>query len=204
MKLANEVVTKQSELKNYGVDELKKKGANFNVASVNDNKAILSKDKSREVASSNENISMKEEYKKQENLSNMGIESWSNMGASEKEVEFGHNVVYDENGKERSLSSAQLFQNDRVAALEDYGVAIRINKNINDNDAEAIRKISDLRGAITNAQNAGVNITQVPAGATYNNKTLKNIKDQGNAEYNRIEKQNANAIKRNKYINNNK
>lgn len=201
MNLANEVVSKQNELKTYGTSELKKKGANFNVASVNDNKAILSKDKSREVASSDENISMKEEYKKQENLSNMGMESWSNMSKQDKEAEFGYNVIYDESGKERSLSSAQIFQNDRVAALEDYGVAQRINQSIDDNDPEAIRKVSDLRGAITNARNAGVNISQAPAGAGYNNKTLKNIKDQGNAEYNRIEKQNADAVKINKYIN---
>lgn len=203
MKMASEVVSKQSDLKKYGTDELKKKGATFVAGRVNNGQGIISKDKKRVVANANENINMKEEYKKQENLAQMSMKEWGGMSVADREREFGYSAVYDEYGNERSLSSAQLFQNDRVAALEDYGVAIRINESLGQNDAEAIRKVNDLRSAISDARNAGLeDIAQVPDTATYTNTTLKNAKDQGNATYNKVEQENIKNLKRNKYVNN--
>ena len=89
---------------------------------------------------------------------------------------------------------------DRVAALEDYGKSIRINEALRNDDAEAIKNVNALKSSISNARNGGVQIDQIPDGANFDSKTLKNAKDQANQAYNRIGDQNEKAITRQKYI----
>lgn len=122
------------------------------------------------------------------------------MSQTDRMREFGDLV-----GSQNSYTEATVFMNDRIAALEDYGKAERINIGLADNDAEAIKVVGELRDSITEAHNAGVQgITQVPADASFNNTTLKGVKDQSNETYNKLAEENATALKRSKHANNKK
>ena len=195
MKLADEVANKRGTLDKWAKDELVKKGAMFNSGNVNNGQAILSKDKTREVTYADEDINMKNEYKRQSIMNGLTSEQWSEMDPEKRKAEFGSLV-----GGYKSLAEAQVFMDDRVAALEDYGKSIRINEALRNDDAEAIKNVNALKSSISNARNGGVQIDQIPDGANFDSKTLKNAKDQANQAYNRIGDQNEKAITRQKYI----
>lgn len=213
MKLANAVNDKRKSLDSWAGDELRKKGATISVvgktARIEDSdgtiiaevqNAILSKDKSKVVTAAGEGpINMKIEYSRQEQLNGMTLEQWDRMDSETKIREFGEHI-----GSIKSLTSAKVEMNDRIAALEDYGKAERINIALRGNDEEAIKIVGELRDSITDANNGGVAIDQVPDDNRYDNKTLKNAKDQANKEFNRIGEENAQALKRSKYVSNNK
>ena len=141
-----------------------------------------------------------EDIKYLQSLNNITMEQWNSMSQTDRMREFGDLV-----GSQNSYTEATVFMNDRIAALEDYGKAERINIGLASNDAEAIKVVGELRDSITEAHNAGVQgITQVPADASFNNTTLKGVKDQSNETYTKLAEENATALKRSKHANNKK
>lgn len=210
MKLAADANSKRKAVDDWAGDELRKKGATIKSQNVewktkdsNGNDVtyhgyIPSKDKSKAVTKYNETIDMKTEYARQQSLNNITMEQWNSMSQTDRMREFGDLV-----GSQNSYTEATVFMNDRIAALEDYGKAERINIGLASNDAEAIKVVGELRDSITEAHNAGVQgIAQVPADAKFNNTTLKGVKDQSNETYNKLAEENATALKRSKHANN--
>lgn len=205
MKLADSAIEGVEKLKKHGVDELNKKGALISVGAVSKNEkgeAVPIKDKNGkfDVTTKDEVIDWKKEKIRQSNLAGLSVSDWDSMDDVTKVNTFGEMAAFTSDGNRRTLDDAQSFQNERIAALEDYGVAERLNTNIANNDQTTIKIVSQAQQSISEAKAAGVNVVNIPSGATYNNKTIKTSKDSGTSAYNSIEAQNAEALKIQKYI----
>ena len=188
MEKANQAYEAQSKFKNHMLDEVKKKNANFNVGAINRGQNIIRKggDSSKAadvVARTGEDIDMKNEYAKQANLSNLSQEQWFNMTNEQKEASFGRDAIYNSDGELRSLTEAQIFQNNRVAALEDYAIA-KMASDLS-NDAETVKEYNAFKDAVTQAQKSGVEMSDLPELNKFNNKTVSNAKDQALQGYNK-------------------
>ena len=185
----------QSKYKKYLLDQVKKKNAVFDVGAINGGRDIMSKDKTRVVARTNEDsINMKDEYAKQSNLSNLTQDQWNKMSDVDRATAFGE-AAFNEDGSRRSLTEAQIFQNDRVAALEDFAAGAMANKL--EGDAENIKEYNTMVDAVSKAQGAGVAIDDVPKLGEFNNKTISNVKDQALAGYNKAASDPSLKIKKN-------
>lgn len=179
MEKANAVYEAQGKYKKYMTDQIKNKNARF--AAINDGSGgVLDKGKKRVIASAGEAIDMKTEYARQDNLANMSIDSWNSMSISERKAEFGALA-----GGQSSLTEAQVFQKDRVAALEDYAIPEMASELYKKNDGEAIKEYRSYADAVSNAQSAGVKIDSLPEMNKFNNKTISTSKDQAINEYNK-------------------
>ena len=179
MEKANAVYEAQGKYKKYMTDQIKNKNTQF--AAINDGSGgILDKGKHRVIASAGEAIDMKTEYARQDNLANMSIDSWNSMSVSERKSEFGSLA-----GGQSSLTEAQVFQNERVAALEDYAIPEMARSLYNKNDGEAIKEYRSYADAVSNAQSAGVKIDSLPEMNKFNNKTISTSKDQAIDGYNK-------------------
>lgn len=203
MEKANQAYEAQSKFKNHMLDEVKKKNANFNVGAINNGQNIIRKggdgsNPADVVARTGEDIDMKNEYAKQANLSNLSQDQWFKMSAKEKEAAFGREAVFNENGIARSLTEAQVFQNNRVAALEDYAIAQKASDL--SNDAETVKEYNAFKDAVTQAQESGVAMSNLPELNNFNNKTISNAKDQALQGYNKAAS--SSSVKIQKHINN--
>ena len=185
----------QSNYKKYLLDQVKKKNMNIDAsankvggsnpagilrkgakADANGNYAM-----SDYVASANEkDIDMKNEYAKQANLATLTADQWNNMTEDQIRVAFGTKA--DGSGF-TSLAEAQVYQNDRVAALEDFAAGAMAN-HLKD-DRENIKEYNAMVDAVSKAQGAGVAINDVPKLGEFNNKTLSKVKDQAIDGYNK-------------------
>lgn len=187
MEKANQAYEAQSKFKNHMLDEVKKKNANFNVGAINKGQNIIRKggDSSNPadvVARTGENIDMKNEYAKQANLSNLSQDQWFRMSDQDKVTAFGE-AAFNADGSARSLTEAQIFQNNRVAALEDYAIAQKASDL--SNDAETVKEYNAFKDAVTQAQKSGVEMSDLPELNKFNNKTVSNAKDQALQGYNK-------------------
>lgn len=185
----------QSNYKKYLLDQVKNKNMNIdasankvgglNPAGILRKGAKANKDgnyaMSDYVASANEkDIDMKNEYAKQANLATLTADQWNNMTEDQIRVAFGTKA--DGSGF-TSLAEAQVYQNDRVAALEDFAAGAMAN-HLKD-DRENIKEYNAMVDAVSKAQGAGVAINDVPKLGEFNNKTLSKVKDQAIDGYNK-------------------
>lgn len=180
MEKAQDVLEAQDKYKKYLLDQVKKKNALFSAGDVNNGAAIMDKGGNRIVANADEDINMKEEYAKQSSLAGMTMDKWNSMGVYQRKREFGELV-----GGQTSLTQAQILQNDRVAALEDFAAPEMARTLYDKGDQEAIKEYNSYSDAVSKAQGAGVAVESLPGMDSFNNKTISKSKDQALAGYNK-------------------
>lgn len=185
MEAASAAFDAQSKYKKYLLDQAKKKDVE-----INESAPIMSKDKKRAVTHQGEKISMKSEYAKQSNLAGLTAEQWNNMSTTERQSAFGAQA-----GSFNSLVEAQVFQNDRVAALEDYAAANMANKL--SGDQENIKEYNAMKDTVSKAKRVGVQIEDVAELGDFNKGTLSQVKDQALAGYNEAAASSSLKIKKN-------
>ena len=191
MKLADGVLDKNKSLKDYVEGEVKKKGQQFRVGHT----PIAGKNH-KVVTGGNEAIDMTTEYKRQSNLNNMTNEQWNSMSQAEREAEFGMFVA----NKAKTLTDAQLLQDDRVVTLQDYAVAEKINQKLGEGDDEMTYMVGKYNDAADEAIRAGVSVNKISGKVTKD--TLGDNKKAAYSEYSRIEKENADTLEIQKHIDN--
>ncbi len=180
MEKAQDVLEAQNKYKKYLLDQAKKKNVEFVAKNVNNGAAIMDKGGNRIVANADEDIDMKEEYAKQSNLAGMTMDKWNSMSVVQRKREFGDLV-----GGQASLTQAQILQNDRVAALEDFAAPEMAKKLYAKGDQEAIKEYNSYSDTVSKAQGAGVAVESLPGMDSFNNKTISKSKDQALAGYNK-------------------
>lgn len=183
MERAAEANEGANNLKNYMLDQVRKKNFKWNTGG----RGVLRKGAKPDqyghysaddyVTKDNEDINMKLEYARQANLSNLTEDQWNNMKDYERVRAFGAMA-----GRQGSLSEAQIFQNDRVAALDDYAAAGMANQLAN--DPEAIKEYNAAADKVSKAQGAGAAVDDLPELGKMTHESFKNIKDQTNEAIN--------------------
>lgn len=217
MQIASGVYGKQDEMKKFLTDKLHTQGMVFSMADqiktgqIADKTLevdeqgrqtgfILGKDGKTRIGKVGESVNMKQEYAKQANLQSMTQSEWAAMDVEERKRVFGELA-----GAKGSLSAAQVFQNDRVAKMEDIANAAKYNQLVSKGDDYEFNKLNnELKDSVSEAHktsNDDLNsINAVPD--MFNDKTLSGIKDTSYKAYNELEAKNAKDLVRKKYMNN--
>ena len=118
------------------------------------------------------------------------------MSQAEREAEFGMFVA----NKAKTLTDAQLLQDDRVVTLQDYAVAEKINQKLGEGDDEMTYMVGKYNDAADEAIRAGVSVNKISGKVTKD--TLGDNKKAVYSEYSRIEKENADTLEIQKHIDN--
>lgn len=208
---AQAALSAQSDFKNFLKGEVQKKGSSINADAYSvgkfNQKGILKKgakadkngyyDADQFVTMVGEkNIDMKTEYRKKANLDGLSVSDWNSMSIDDRKSAFGELA-----GSKESLAEAQVFQNDRVVALEDYAIADVANRF--SGDSEFQKEYGQFADTIKEAQAAGINIgdENLPKLGEFDNKTLSKVKDSALEAIN--EANDDSSIKLAKYTNTN-